>query len=279
MERLKDKVREVTLEIRKINNLRDSMDNIIILEKVNSKIVGIAEFYKTCTASQIMKSQDQKLYHTAYKKWVKLNGGQKVRWENFVINAKEVNNRPKRHQKRNDRIFYLELEEMKIGLTKFQFTESKIPHRWKAGISKYTFEGRQYLKKKNWKEKNARGTLYSINSLEISRSRLLSNQINPRYNFEYMMNREYVFLIDKGKCRCCGETITSFDNIHCHHRKPWLPLNQVNKVENLATVCKYCHRKIHGLMPNVGTTQMMKKIDKFKAELSKKDTKDNPVGV
>lgn len=270
--RLKEKVREITKELRKINSLRDSMDNVCILEKVNAKIVGLAEFYKTCTSAHIMKSQDQKLYQTAYKKWCKLNGGQKIRWENFVISAKEVSNRPNRHEKRNDRIFYLEVEGLKIGLTKFQFTPSTIPHRWKQGISSYTFEGRIYLEKKNkGKWLKERGTIYNTDTLPIRRIGLIHKQINPRYNFEYIMNREYAFNRDRGKCRCCGIQLSP-KNIHCHHIKPWLPLDKVNKVVNLASVCVYCHEKIHGLRPNAGTKTSMEKVSKFQKQLAKETT-------
>jgi len=59
------------------------------------------------------------------------------------------------------------------------------------------------------------------------------------------MNREYAYNRDKGKCRICGKLLEK-NNRECHHIQPSLPLDKVNKVPNLAWVCKECHHIIHG---------------------------------
>lgn len=270
IERLKNKVRQVAKEIRKIHNLRQPRENVAILEKVNSMIVGIADFYKTSSAAHIMKRQDQKLYQAAYKKWCKLqSGGQKRRWENYVIPAKETDNRPNRHQRRNDRIFYLEADEVKIGLTKFSFTEARIPQRWKTGISCYTEEGRKFLEtKKQKKFLLERDVIYSQEILWSRIYELKHQRLHQRYNFEYIMNREYAYNRDKGKCRCCDTFLFPW-NVHCHHTKPWLPLHEVNKVTNLATVCQSCHLMIHKQKYVEGSPKTIKKIEKLQHQLTK----------
>lgn len=60
------------------------------------------------------------------------------------------------------------------------------------------------------------------------------------------MNREYAFNRDKGKCKCCK--VPLFDNPDrqwppCGINK--LPIEKINKVPNLAWVCKTCHKMIH----------------------------------
>lgn len=78
--------------------------------------------------------------------------------------------------------------------------------------------------------------------------------VDKKYNFEYVMNRGYVFNRDKGKCKICKCEVDKY-NVHIHHERPKLPLNEVNRVCYLATVCKDCHKKIHdtvnynGLLP------------------------------
>ncbi|WP_243840736.1 HNH endonuclease [Paenisporosarcina antarctica] len=64
------------------------------------------------------------------------------------------------------------------------------------------------------------------------------------YNFEYFMNRAYAFNRDKGRCRVCKEVLQG-DNIRIHHIKPKLPLEEVNRVPNLASMHEHCHQMIH----------------------------------
>ncbi|KDE48375.1 hypothetical protein DI43_05270 [Geobacillus sp. CAMR12739] len=64
------------------------------------------------------------------------------------------------------------------------------------------------------------------------------------YNFEFFMNRCYAFNRDKGKCKICGDILQPF-NTRTHHINTKLPLNEINKVSNLVTVCDKCHTLIH----------------------------------
>ena len=89
-----------------------------------------------------------------------------------------------------------------------------------------------------------------------------------KYNFEYYMNREYAFNRDKGKCRCCGKYLLYDDTRACHHTKPYLPINLVNKVENLAWVCDKCYKQIHSPKEiDSEDIKIKRKIEKFRAKL------------
>ena len=55
------------------------------------------------------------------------------------------------------------------------------------------------------------------------------------------MNREYAYNRDKGKCKCCGRFFSNTVIGHCHHVDNKLPLERINKVQNLAWVCVDCH--------------------------------------
>lgn len=105
----------------------------------------------------------------------------------------------------------------------------------------YTDEGRQlYLGqfKKKKKLPLDRHPLYDIDTLTYSKKQML-------YNFEYFMNREYAYNRDKGKCKICGKLLDA-NNRECHHIQPTLALYKINKVPNLAWLCKDYHHIVHG---------------------------------
>lgn len=88
-----------------------------------------------------------------------------------------------------------------------------------------------------------------------------------KYNFEYMMNSCYAFNRDKGKCRICKEFLPP-EETHAHHIYPKLPLDKVNRVTNLASVHKACHKLIHGdINLNLLEDKVKKNVQKFREKL------------
>lgn len=87
-------------------------------------------------------------------------------------------------------------------------------------------------------------------------NKLVHNRDSPLYNFEYFLNRGYVINRDKGKCRICGEHLEE-TNVEFHHIQVLLPLELVNRVPNLASVCKACHELIHS---NCNVLKIPKKV-------------------
>lgn len=80
------------------------------------------------------------------------------------------------------------------------------------------------------------------------------------------MNREYVYNRDKGKCKVCGSWLNS-TNRHCHRIDSKLSINQINKVSNLAWICKDCDKQVHGTKTLIGTnTKVIKKIEKYRSK-------------
>jgi len=86
-------------------------------------------------------------------------------------------------------------------------------------------------------------------------------------NFEYLLNIPYALNRDKGRCRICGEYLSIVDT-QTHHINPKLPSNQVNKVMNLASTHKKCHKMIHDKKDHsyLGDT-IWNKIIKFRKKL------------
>ena len=129
---------------------------------------------------------------------------------------------------------------MKIGITKAVITPIKYARRFNPKMTPYTEEGRaiRYVKDNKWRSQH-RPTLY--NPYELFKKVGNDNRI---YNFEYVMNREYAFNRDRGKCSVCKEFVYP-GNINCHHKNKKLPLIQINKLFNLTTLCNECHNLVH----------------------------------
>lgn len=95
---------------------------------------------------------------------------------------------------------------------------------------------------------------------------------DKKYNFEYAMNRAYVFNIDKGKCRLCKSRVDK-GTVHIHHVRPYLPIDETNRTKNLATVCIECHKKIHNQKNYNGVLDksIVKKLNEYRDKLIKND--------
>ncbi|MDQ0221023.1 HNH endonuclease [Peribacillus cavernae] len=105
---------------------------------------------------------------------------------------------------------------------------------------------------KEYKQESKRDSLFrnrekrADDMLSLHYSELIAKgKTNKLYNFEYFLNRAYAFNRDGGKCRVCTDPIWSPEDIHIHHIRPYLPMDEVNRVQNLATVHRKCHQAIH----------------------------------
>ncbi|MEQ6388615.1 group II intron reverse transcriptase/maturase [Bacillaceae bacterium S4-13-58] len=272
-EKLNKKVNEILKEINKLQVLKHDYDRAAHIELINSKIVGISNYYSIGNSSFLMKKHDAKIDYRAFKTFRKIYGHN---WKSLRLPAKNLNNRFERHKDKNTQVYYVRVDDVNIGITRFSFTASRKALNFNQDMTPYTEKGRGLYKKVSGKKLPLdRPTVYNVEDLRQT----ALHQLHPKrksdtlYNFEYMMNREYAFNRDKGKCKCCDDEVVSF-NVHCHHINPYLPLNKVNKVKNLATICKSCHRVIHGLTKVNKNEKTTKKIEKYRKILAEaeKDT-------
>jgi len=79
------------------------------------------------------------------------------------------------------------------------------------------------------------------------------------------MNREYAYNRDNGKCKCCKTPLFLDDKKYCYHIKGELPLDKVNKVQNLIWLCNSCYRMVNNgpIPPNIDE-KVLKRIEKYK---------------
>jgi RNA-directed DNA polymerase len=110
-----------------------------------------------------------------------------------------------------------------------------------------------------------RDEITSLTFLQKIRKELVNS---PKYNFEYFMNRSYAFNRDKGKCRITGIPLGKH-NLHVHHINPTLPLEEINKLPNLACVDKEFHKVIHNEtdMSSILNNKALKKLERFREKI------------
>ena len=265
--RLKRKVDEIAADIKKIpgNYSREQM--IGEINRINSKIRGLIQYYQCCTwVSVAMDKHGRRLQLTAMRRLKQYKG----KW----IPANQVQNLPRVHQQHRQKIPSIQYRDIYIGFTALTFC------KWECVLVKnqvetpYTEEGRQINFRRTKKKRiNARlDELYSDKSAKIIGHRKWG-RLN---NFEFFMNRAYALNRDKLKCRVCGGWL-----IDCapwaHRINPHLPLNKVNRVNNLVSLHKECFMAVNN--PNQDISQFdgkaQKKIIGYREKLVPSHTRNN----
>ena len=95
-------------------------------------------------------------------------------------------------------------------------------------------------------------------------------------NFEFVMNKAYALNRDRLKCRVCGKWL--IDHAPYTHRiNPYLPLDKVNRVNNLISVHKKCSMAINtpGMDISDYEKQVQKKILSYREKLVVSHTRNN----
>ncbi|MEY9971946.1 RNA-directed DNA polymerase [Lysinibacillus sp. RC46] len=272
IKKLDEKVAEVLKDVNKLKLFKNDYDRAVSIEKINAKIVGIGNYYAISNYSYLFRKLDGRLDYRTFKTFRNIYGKDKV--EAMRFEAEQVRNRIDRHKGIKTKVYAVNVDDVNIGLTRFSFTKSRKAMNFNQNITPYTAEGRKINEiRSKTKLKLDRPTIYNVNDLEF----VALHQIKPSkksdklYNFEYMMNREYAYNRDKGKCKCCKVVVAGF-NVHCHHINKFLPMEKINKVMNLATICKGCHSVIHNKNLSVVDASVMKKINKYRDKLTKTNT-------
>jgi len=239
-ERLKAKVKEIRIATRKLkkhkpNTIWGKKYLINEINLINSKIRGLINYYKVATWVNIeLQKYGKSLSYSAYKA-LKPHGG---KW----TPAKNVSNLTSVHAVYETNIPAITYKEHTIGITNLNFSKWEKSYSKNQNETPFTENGRKlYQTRTNRKPLQVRVDELVTTTLSQTISR---NKDNKIYNFEYYLNRPYAFNRDKGKCKICGEKLGKM-NLHTHHNDPNLPLNMINRVNNLSSVCRTCHKRIH----------------------------------
>lgn len=263
MKRLSKKIQNLCKEIRDIRNYSAINSRIAQIQYINSVIMGIAEYIKIGISSHAFHVIDRRVNNSALSTWKRMYPDKYNEWQ---IPLKDLSNLPHRHEGYISKTFAIPYEDMWIGITMAFITHVRYEAKpFNQKMTPYTPEGRKiYVNYRN-KNKSLPKDRPSINTSDDLRMAVYAEN---KMNFEYFMNREYAFNRDKGKCRCCKISLYENPTANCHHIDNKLPIDKINKVNNLAWVCRSCHLMIHGSeIPESLDTKVVKKIEKFREKL------------
>ncbi len=265
-DRLKRKVDEIAENIRKIPENYSRERLLHEINRINSQLRGIIQYYQCCTWVNIaMRKHSRRLLLLAKRRLRQYNG----KW----IPANQVQNLPRVHQQHRQKIPSIKYRDIYVGFTALTFC------KWERTFSKnqaetpYSEEGRQlYFERTKKKKIQARlDELYSEGTAQT----ILHGKWNKLNNFEFIMNRAYALNRDSLKCRVCGGWLIS-GTPWTHRINPNLPLNKVNRVNNLVSLHKRCFVAVND--PNQDIRQFdvkaQKKIISYREKLVPSHTRN-----
>lgn len=260
-ERVSEKVKLICERIRGIRKFSEENSRVAEIYLINSMIMGLAEYYKTVICTSAFQNIDKRINDSAFATWRRMYPKQ---YNALQVPLSELSNLPHRHEGYKRTTFAILYKNKWIGITVAQITHAqheKLPFNQR--ITPYTEEGRKLFEKS--RKKQLPQNRPSINTpMDIQ----MSVYETGKLNFEYFMNREYAFNRDRGKCMCCKVLLFGNPYKECHHVDNKLPIDAINKVSNLAWVCRSCHKMIHNSqIPETTDEKVRKKIEKFRQKL------------
>ena len=263
MERLGGKIRKLAKEVRKIGMCEKNNTQAAQIQYVNSVIMGIAQYIQPSICSSAFHAIDRRVNNTALAVWKKMFPKQ---YNQMQVPLKTLCNLPHRHEGYDSTTFAVEMEGKWFGITYAFISHSNYESRpFDQKMTPYTADGRKRYVNYRSKHKPLPCDRPSINTPEDI---ALSVYAKGKYNFEYIMNREYAYNRDKGKCKCCGRTFSEDVPKRCHHVNNKLPIERINKVPNLAWLCESCHRMVHNSpIPSGMNAKTVRKIENYRKKL------------
>lgn len=260
MERLKDKIQKIANEVREIGEITERSVQAAQIQRVNSMIVGLAQYLQPSICSHAFHAIDRRINNTALAVWKRRFP---KHYNKYQIPLEKLCNLPHRHEGYKSKTFAVPIEGEWFGITYAFITHSKYESKpFDQRMTPYSEEGRRIYSYYRNRSKPLPCDRPSVNT---ARDIQLSVYTKTVFNFEYFMNREYAYNRDNGKCKCCKTPLFLDDKKYCYHIKGELPLDKVNKVQNLIWLCNSCYRMVNNgpIPPNIDK-KVLKRIEKYK---------------
>lgn len=260
-ERIDKKLLEIIQDI-KMLRLPMTKENLIeSISKINSKIRGIINYYSAANMVYFSLAK----YHRRITT-VAMNS---LRRKGVIFKpAREVNNLIALHSNYSTWIPAIKLpNEQLIGITSPAFCKYQKTYNKNQEETPFSSKGRELHLKRTRKQLSLARMEEILQAPEIIKFNKYDKS-KEIYNYEYFMNRMYAFNRDKGRCKICGEPIINGDKFHCHHISTNLPLQQINKVQNLLSTHSKCNKLIHEKISQYGfSDKAIKKAIKYRKKL------------
>ncbi|MFB5545140.1 group II intron reverse transcriptase/maturase [Bacillus cereus] len=254
-------VEEIKVIVKKLRYSPDNEWFATNIEKINEKLIGLSNYFNKGISKRTLEKIDNRLFWgvwKSFKSYFRYEKDTKMAMKHFVpMNI--LGNRINRHEKYQGKTLAIEIDGIMIGITKSAITPVQYSRNFNQDMTPYTPEGRKlYAKTMEKVPPLARPATYKADELFIAHS----DKSREITNFEYMMNKDYAYNRDKGKCRACSCYL--YGKAHCHHKKNKLPMHEINKVKNLISLCNECHKLVHNSKPIEGTTKRVKLIEELR---------------
>ena len=266
-ERLCRKVDALTDSIKKIPRETSREKLIDEINRINSQIRGVIQYYQCCTwVSVSMEKYGRKLQLAASRRLKQFKG----KW----IPAKETQNLPRIHQNYRQKLPSVKYRDIYIGVTSLTFCQWQETRGKNPKETPYTEEGRD-INFRRTKKKRIQARLDELYSENVATA-VLNGKWGHLNNFEFVMNRAYALNRDRLKCRVCGKWL--IDNTPYTHRiNPRLPLDRVNRVNNLISVHRKCYQAINmpGMDVSTFDADAQKRIRNYREKLVISHTSNN----
>ena len=265
-DRLKRKVDQIAEEIKKIPANYSKEQLISEINRINSKVRGVIQYYQCCTWVNISLNKHSRRLQLIAKSRLRQYKG---KW----IPANETQNLPRIHQQHRQKIPSVKYRDIYIGFTALSFCKWERTAPKNQEETPYTEFGRQ-LNFERTKKKRIQARLDEMYSDKAGRA-ISYGKWGRLNNFEFIMNRAYALNRDKLKCRVCGGWLIS-STPWAHRIHPNLPLNQVNRVNNLVSLHKKCFDAVNN--PGVDISgfdaKAQKKIIGYREKLKHSHTRN-----
>jgi RNA-directed DNA polymerase len=240
--------------------------------RYNSIVVGIGNYWSmTSAVCRCGSNVDHKLWYKLDKIFRKLTGSPLGEYRKRKIEAEKTSNLPVRHAGHKTRVYYLEFEGCIIGLTQVGFSTYEAPKPKNPQETPFRREGRALWEKRTQKKLSLTrpDSMTMLDDLTVWASEKKHGSASgEKRNFEFYMNRGYTLNRDKCRCKVCTISLLR-GNLQTHHKNPFLPLDQINKVSNLASLCTKCHSLVHNDEPNpfIKGTKPYTKLEAYRKEV------------
>ena len=264
--RLKKKVDAIAEAIKKIPRNYSREQLIRAMNHINSQIRGIIQYYQCCTWVNIaMKKHSRRLQLIAKRRLKQYRG----KW----IPANKTQNLPRVYQQYKQKIPSVKYRDIYIGFTALNFCKWEKQYS-KAAETPYTEEGRRLYFERT-KKRKIQARLDEMYPDKAARA-VSHGKWGKLNNFEFIMNRAYALNRDKVKCRVCGGWLISATP-WAHRINPNLPLNKVNRVNNLISLHKKCFFAVNDPAQDISQfdVKAQKKIIGYREKLVYSHTRNN----
>ena len=258
-DRLKRKADSIAKDIKKIPSNCSREKLVGEINRINSQIRGLIQYYQCCTWVNISMQKFSRRLQMVAKTRIKQYKG---KW----IPANQTQNLPRVHQKYKQKIPSIKYRDIYVGFTALTFCKwEKTPPKNQAETP-YTEIGRE-INFERTKKRKIQARLDEMYSDKSARA-ISYGKWGKLNNFEFIMNRAYALNRDKLKCRVCGGWLIA-STPWAHRVNPYLPLNQVNRVNNLVSLHKKCFYAVNNLDQDISEfdVKAQKKIKSLREKL------------